>query len=433
MDSKADISALPNAVSNIIDIGNLDFGLNAQRDSLLSPDMNQEFLNITPLQPPSMADSHESGTPATTTTATETSNLNTGSTLLDAPPSAQPESASTSNMMYLSPEIDKFEESLFPELQQQLNLDIHPDQFNNYVTTTKQTTEQPPPDKPVELDLLPVKAEWQYMPPVNSNSSSNPPPVLTQGPILHQTPVLVSPLDTADVLPKPPPIKLAPKPTSSAQVKKPQKKCRRASSFRSRRGKESRPVPYNFLGVLPNKVLTPYNPLPFYRRSNGLNYDSFSSLNSPIAPVTYECNRKFGSNMYEPAVNKKFNEGKVPNEGNFALCPYCELSPDNIEHDCEKMFYKRNDSNYLHHMIQYHGIFSNGELVKEPEVRGWAMAPSEKSPVEVVQCPYCGEFVSLKKFKPDNEHEHRLLKYLRHVKEKHKTGKNLQVLHRQRQ
>lgn len=238
-------------------------------------------------------------------------------------------------------------------------------------------------------------------------------------------------------------------PVSPTQIPMPTApRRRRKSSRRSDSSKSDSTIikgktPYNFIGAIPDKPFTPFNPLPYYRRNNGLTFKNFKQLINADPHVTFEMNKKFTSNMYEPAVNKKFNYSgnmqsssggnaggnKTLSQGNFALCPYCELSRENLTNNCEKMFYKRNDSNYLHHMIQYHGIFSNGELVKDPQVRGWASTQKDKQLVEVVQCPYCGELISLKKFKPENRMEHRLLKYLRHVKEKHKTGKNLQIMH----
>ncbi|QPG75664.1 hypothetical protein FOA43_003022 [Brettanomyces nanus] len=240
---------------------------------------------------------------------------------------------------------------------------------------------------------------------------------------------------------------LSPSDTKQENIQKESYKRRNVSQKKriqvkeSKRSKKSNKdfaaTQYTFLGILPEKPVTPYNQLPYYRRANGLEYRNFSLLNGPQSLAIYERNKKFRTNLYEPAVNKKFTALpgqaiKSSNQGNFALCPYCELTTDNVANDCEKMYYKRNDSNYLHHMIQYHGIFSNGELVKDPEIRGWALTPTDKSPVEVVRCPYCEEFVNLKKFKRDNRNEHRLLKYLRHVKEKHKTGKNLEIMQRQR-
>ena len=232
-----------------------------------------------------------------------------------------------------------------------------------------------------------------------------------------------------------------PMPTTASRKRR--KSSRKSDSSKSDSGTLKGKASYDFIGAIPDKPFTPFNPLPYYRRNNGLTFKNFKQLNNVDPHVTYELNKKFTSNMYEPAVNKKYNyfntlQGssgntgggtKALSQGNFALCPYCELTRDNVSNNCEKMFYKRNDSNYLHHMIQYHGIFSNGELVKDPQIRGWALTPKDKQPIEVVQCPYCGDLISLKKFKPENRMEHRLLKYLRHVKEKHKTGKNLQIMH----
>lgn len=211
---------------------------------------------------------------------------------------------------------------------------------------------------------------------------------------------------------------------------------KKTTSSGSKRLRKSNTAEYRFIGNIEGKPLTPFHSLPYYRRLNSLTFDNFRNLN--VNPgVKFEANKKFRTNMYEPAVNKKYNimiggnsgeQMKGSSQGNFALCPYCEITKDNIANNCEKMFYKRNDSNYLHHMIQYHGIFSNGELVRDPEIRGWAVTDSDKNSIEVVQCPYCGEYISLKKFKLENRGGHRLLKYLRHVKEKHKTGKNLQIM-----
>ncbi|VEU19673.1 DEKNAAC100434 [Brettanomyces naardenensis] len=229
-------------------------------------------------------------------------------------------------------------------------------------------------------------------------------------------------------------------PEVSADAKKRRKTGGRTQPPRRKRNRDAAPSQYTFVGILPDKPLTPFHFLPYYRQLNGLSFENFKHLNNMNPHIIYERNKKFQTNVYEPAVNKKYSisteeagQGKLKasSQGNFALCPYCQLTHENLSDNCERMFYKRNDSNYLHHMIQYHGIFSNGELVKDPEVRGWALTPTDKSPVEVVQCPYCGDFVSLKKFKPDNQNEHRLLKYLRHVKERHKTGKNLQIVQRQ--
>ncbi|KAG7805801.1 hypothetical protein KL921_005232 [Ogataea angusta] len=183
---------------------------------------------------------------------------------------------------------------------------------------------------------------------------------------------------------------------------------------------------------------TPCRGLDFYRIRNNISIRAFEAFNKPDSKYIYQENRKYGTNLYEPAVNRKLNpqllgdeagmasRKKSANTGNFALCPFCPMTQENSRNEFQKLFFKRNDSNYLHHMIQFHGVFSNGRLVKDPAKRGWLFSKETAEPVEVVECPYCSECITLKKYKASNPNEHRLLKYLRHVKEHHKTGKNLQ-------
>ncbi|KAG7926216.1 hypothetical protein KL925_003266, partial [Ogataea polymorpha] len=183
---------------------------------------------------------------------------------------------------------------------------------------------------------------------------------------------------------------------------------------------------------------TPCRGLDYYRIQNNISIRAFEAFNKPDSKYIYLENRKYGTNLYEPAVNRKLNpqllghetdtasRKKSVNTGNFALCPFCPMTQENSRNEFQKLFFKRNDSNYLHHMIQFHGVFSNGRLVKDPAKRGWLFSKEMAEPVEVVECPYCSECITLKKYKASNPNEHRLLKYLRHVKEHHKTGKNLQ-------
>ncbi|GMG34640.1 unnamed protein product [Ambrosiozyma monospora] len=168
--------------------------------------------------------------------------------------------------------------------------------------------------------------------------------------------------------------------------------------------------------------------------------------------------------------------------GNWSLCPLCPLpldNPDSLANAMSYCMFRRNDSNYLHHLIQYHGVFSHGGLVKEPDYKGWATSNYEKNPVEIVECMYCLEenlkvnnpcsncnddddcssdgddefeekdyeegrnynsrngelagqkidrvFIKLKKYNPGKPTANRFLKYLRHVKNCHYDRKNQKI------
>ncbi|GME73438.1 unnamed protein product [Ambrosiozyma monospora] len=196
-------------------------------------------------------------------------------------------------------------------------------------------------------------------------------------------------------------------------------------------------------------------PLSQFRIWNNITMNELAHLNESDETYIYREN-KFVNSLYDPHVNKKRRtnkemlkkqsaahrlchthpKGKMPaSEGNLALCPFCPLESPEIGADSrnvDSLFYTRNDSKYLHHMIQYHGVFSNGELVREPLDRKWAYNPETKSrdKIEVIQCPYCLDefhrdvFISIKKYKDGNDGEHRMLKYLRHVKEFHDFREN---------
>ncbi|KAH3661634.1 hypothetical protein OGAPHI_006484 [Ogataea philodendri] len=203
------------------------------------------------------------------------------------------------------------------------------------------------------------------------------------------------------------------------------------------RGAET-PVAKHESDLYEGQLRTPCRGLDYYRVRNNVTIRAFEGVAQHGSQYVYHENRKYGTSLYEPAVNRKLrteeaagetaqtSRKKSVNMGNFALCPFCPMNEENTKNEFQKLFFKRNDSNYLHHMIQFHGVFSNGKLVKDPVKRGWFFPKDSLEPVEVVECPYCLECVSLKKFKAANPDEHRLLKYLRHVKEYHKTGKNLQ-------
>ncbi|GMG19458.1 unnamed protein product [Ambrosiozyma monospora] len=247
----------------------------------------------------------------------------------------------------------------------------------------------------------------------------------------------------------------------AATITKPTKSKKRKASSKGSAGPAKKKVAHDLRHI--NYVIAPDShenlpvcaPLSYFRVWNNLTIHELAHLNQSDEAYIYREN-KFVNSLYDPHVNKKrrttkellnkestvrrqshsHTKGKMPaSEGNLALCPFCPL--DSLEigadgHDVDSLFYTRNDSKYLHHMIQYHGVFSNGELVREPLDRKWAYNPETKNKdkIEVIQCPYCLDefnrdvFISIKKYKDGNDGEHRMLKYLRHVKEFHDFREN---------
>lgn len=103
-----------------------------------------------------------------------------------------------------------------------------------------------------------------------------------------------------------------------------------------------------------------------------------------------------------------------------SLCPYCEV--ENYKANANGLgfyFHKMSNSDYLHHLLKHHGVFSNSTEVPIPRVGtskgSWSAF-----------CPYCGIECKMKhygvRFK---EGEHHFLSLLRHCDAAHKQGKNL--------
>ncbi|ODV86585.1 hypothetical protein CANARDRAFT_27019 [[Candida] arabinofermentans NRRL YB-2248] len=203
-------------------------------------------------------------------------------------------------------------------------------------------------------------------------------------------------------------------------------------------------IDYRVFDSTPENPFTPMTSLSAFRQSNRLTFQNFERFNKPDdseCKYIYSPNKKEGTSLYEPRVNRKLNPEYVKthkdssnlasNQGNFALCPFCIPTLEDLRNLCDRMFFKRNDSNYLHHLIQFHGIFSNGELVKDPLERKWGIPRNHDGTdkdcpaVEIVKCGYCEDYIALRKTKEENAGNNRLLKYMRHVKEFHKIGKNL--------
>ncbi|GME83915.1 unnamed protein product [Ambrosiozyma monospora] len=305
-------------------------------------------------------------------------------------------------------------------------------------------------------------------------------------------------------------------------------------------GKDPKTIKYNLLSEEPDECEPDYTYMKLQKHQvfNGVTLEILNDMG--ITPLDhkmyYEANPKFSeSNLYEPAVNMRTiiladkdgnyvepmggesgvrrtgginNCGKPKNTnninsnkvnqthfqktkrtlqpGNWSLCPLCPLPLDNADSLANAMshcMFRRNDSNYLHHLIQYHGVFSHGGLVKEPDYKGWATSNYDKKPVEVVECLYCLEdnlkvnksccdgndgndcssdgdddfeekgydahdcndgnydveneelanqkvdrvYIKLKKYNPGKPTANRFLKYLRHVKNCHYDRKNQKI------
>ncbi|ODV98608.1 hypothetical protein PACTADRAFT_1074 [Pachysolen tannophilus NRRL Y-2460] len=89
--------------------------------------------------------------------------------------------------------------------------------------------------------------------------------------------------------------------------------------------------------------------LEYYRRRN-----HFRLSDMPRGEVyQYEISPKANKSRYEPQILRRKGAKRSSTEG---LCPYCE----------HINFLKLSSSAYLHHLGMNHGIFSNGEKVKEP-------------------------------------------------------------------
>lgn len=171
--------------------------------------------------------------------------------------------------------------------------------------------------------------------------------------------------------------------------------------------------------------------------SNNLNLNYFNSFqgidgwfyeknlkrkNFNKIPIRW-CNQKF--NFYEPYV-KRF---KIDLFGNKilrqSLCPYCPINEINCEFN--NLFHSTFNSQYLHHLTKFHGIYSSGIEILPPILGNLKLnnKSNKNKNNAIAVCLECGERCKI--FNIGNISENCLINYFRHAILNHNKKKNSSI------
>lgn len=195
----------------------------------------------------------------------------------------------------------------------------------------------------------------------------------------------------------------------------------------------------NKIDIIPDDKII-LNKLPsmnIFRTCNGLTISNFLKNGEQPADgaYNYEATKESIINSYTPRVfrylksNEKLKSTRsrqvVAREG---LCPYCvSNNPDLLFHDI-------NSSRYSTHLLNYHGIFTNGTKILDPvkHCHGREMKKNgTERVVECVVCPYpnCKAIIKFGRKRIGATQQQRFSAYIRHASLTHKQRKNIKHSH----